>query len=313
MSLLLNLVLIIGCSLALVKAVKWFIRSTTRISKELRVSGYTISFLLVSIATSLPEIVVGITSAVEDKAILSYGNALGSNIALFTLVIAFAGFMGAGINTERIFRTKDIYFASLFSLVAVALSLDKKINSTTGILLVLIYIIYSVAFIRSSTPLERISEKLETVNLWKQGIIFLFSLILLVAASEGIVAGAVNLSEILNLQLGFIGLSITALGTSLPEIAYSIAALKQNEEDEVLGDVIGSVAANSTIVLGITAIIRPIVITNGGISIFTYAFAVLTTLLFLGFCKTKKDLNKLESFTLLVVYFGFLISQYLIQ
>jgi len=313
MNVLLSLLLILGSSLVLVKAVKWFINATTTISKELKISGYTISFLLVSIATSLPEIVVGITSAVEDKAILSYGNALGSNIALLTLVIAFACFMGKGIKTERIFRSKDIYFSSLFSLMAVALALDKRISTTTGILLVLVYVIYSLAFLRSSTPLERISEKLDEVNLWKQGVVFIASLGLLIISSEGIVKGAVNLSELLNLQLGFIGLSITALGTSLPEIAYSIAALKVDEEEEILGDIIGSVSANSTIVLGITAIIRPIEITNGGISIFTYAFAVLTTLLFFGFCKTKENLSKLESITLLFVYIGFLVAQFLIQ
>jgi cation:H+ antiporter len=315
MNILPHLLLIIIASLILVKTVTWFIEATTKISQYFKISGYTVSFLLVAIATSLPETVVSVTSGLNKTPILSYGAALGSNIALFTLVIALAGFLskGKGIGTQRIFKTNDVYFSCILALIAVALALDGEVSRVNGILLIIGYVFYAIAFIRKSTLVERIVSVFEPINIYQQLLIFFSSLGLLVISSRAMVFSAIQLSKILEIGMGFIGLTITAVGTSLPEIAYSIQLVRKDQQEEILGNVIGSVAANSTLVLGTAALIYPIKIVNGGISVVTYAFSVVAALLFLGFTKTKQKLEMFESILLMIVYIGFVLAEYFIK
>jgi len=277
------------------------------------VSGYTISFLLVSVATSLPETIVGINSALAGKPILSYGNALGSNIALLTLIIAIPGFINSGLHTRKIFRSKDIYISSFFAILAVALALDGQVTRFDGYTLLVGYVIYSISFLRRNSHIHTFFHGYGRVNLLKESLIFIMSLCLIIISGELVVRGAINLADVLKISLGFMGLSIMAIGTSLPEIAYSIGLIKKHKQNEVLGNVIGSVGVNSTLVLGITAVIEPIVIVNGGISITTYIFAIMVVALFLGFSKKDHDINKKEATVLLLVYIAFLTVEYLVQ
>ncbi|MFC1700359.1 sodium:calcium antiporter [Patescibacteria group bacterium] len=307
-----NIFLIIIASFLLIKAVSIFIKSTTNISRALRVSGYTISFLLVSIATSLPETIVGINSALAGKPILSYGNALGSNIALLTLIIAIPGFINSGLHTRKIFRSKDIYISSFFAILAVALALDGQVTRLDGYILLVGYVIYSVSFLRKNSHIHTFFHGYGKVNLLKEVLLFVMSLCLIIISGELVVRGAINLGETLKIGLGFVGLSIMAIGTSLPEIAYSIGLIKKHKQNEVLGNVIGSVGVNSTLVLGITSVIEPIIV-NGGISITTYIFAIVVVAIFLGFSKKDHDINKKEATVLLLLYFTFLIVEYLVQ
>lgn len=308
-----NIILITIASFILIKAVSLFIGSTTNIAKALRISGYTISFLVVSLATSLPEIIVGINSALIGEPILSYGNVLGSNIALLTLIVAIPGLLNSGLHTRKIFRSKDIYISSFFSFLAVALALDGKISKIDGLILLVGYTIYSISFLRKNSHFSSILHSFKHINLAKEILIFIMSLSLIIISGELIVQGAVNLSEALNISLGFVGLSIMALGTSLPEIAYSIGLIKKHKQNEVLGNVVGSVGANSTLVLGLTAVIKPISIANSGVRITTYIFSILATTIFLGFSKRDHDINKKESLILLLLYIAFLATEYAVQ
>jgi cation:H+ antiporter len=313
MSFVVNILIIILSSVVLIKAVSLFIDSSTKIAHTLNISGYTVSFLLVAIATSLPETVVGVTSAVQGKSILSYGNALGSNIALLTVVVAIPGLMNSGIKTRAIFQSNDIYYTAFFSLLALLLSLDGVLSRTDGLALLIGYSIYSVSVLRRGSPIERLIHTFERTNIWKQAFLFIGSLALLLLASEGIVRGALNISLELKLALGFVGLTLTALGTSLPEIAYAIGAVKKSQESEVLGDVVGSVVANSTLVLGITSLVAPIVMSNSNLGISSNIFMVLAVLLFLTFSKTKGRLDRRESFILIMVYILFVGVEYYLQ
>ena len=308
-----NIFLIVIASFVLIKAVSLFIKSTTNISRALRVSGYTISFLLVSMATSLPETIVGINSALAGKPILSYGNALGSNIALFTLIIAIPGFINSGLHTRKIFRSKDIYISSFFAILAVALALDGHVTRLDGYILLAGYVIYSLSFMKKNSHVHSIIHGHGRVNLLKESLIFIMSLCLIIISGELVVRGAINLAETLKIGLGFVGLSIMAIGTSLPEIAYSIGLIKKHKQNEVLGNVVGSVGVNSTLVLGVTSVIKPIAIVNGGISITTYIFAIVVVAMFLGFSKKDHDINKKEAGILLFTYVAFLVVEYLVQ
>lgn len=300
-------------SIVLVKSVELFISSVTKIAHKFQISGYTISFFLVAIATSLPETVVGITSAIDKSPILSYGVVIGSNIALLTLVVSIPVLFGVKISTRSILRTKDVYYALVFAVLPVTLLIDGVLTRTDGLILLSAYIIYAAVVLRRSHGLESVMEKIEHVNMWKQGILFLFSLGLLLASSEGIVQSALKLSAELGIGLSLVGLSITAIGTSLPEIAFVFGALRGHHHQEILGDVIGSIVANSTLVLGIAAAIFPIDLAHAqGNNVSPILFLVAALLLFIRFARSKEDLNKIEALLLLIFYIGFLAFEFLI-
>ena len=315
MPLVVSLVLILAGSITLVFAVNLFIGSSSKIAKKFGVSGYTISFLLVSVATSLPEVVVAVTSALEKTPILSFGDAMGSNVTLVTLVLALPILLNTnkGISTRTILHSKDAYYAILFGILPVLLAVDGTISRIDGGILLTLYIIYMFVVWRRSRGVEKIIEKIEQVNVWKQAVIFVLSLLLLLGASETIVQTALYLSSSLGWGLAFIGVSLTAIGTSLPEIAFTITASNGRFQQQILGDIVGSVVANSTAVLGTAAVIYPIEIGgdigNTGLIIF---FTIIM-LIFIRFARTKEKVDKSEAIMLVLIYIFFLFSQYYLQ
>lgn len=311
-----SLVLIVAGSIALITAVNLFIESSSKIARRWGISGYTISFLLVAIATSLPEIVVGVTSAIENNPILSFGNAIGSNVALITLVIALPILLNTspGLSTRSVLHSNDAYYTMFFCFLPIILLYDGALQRLDGVLLIMVYVSYFFIVWRRSKGVEKILEQLEEVNVWKQAVIFFGSLILLLLSSEVIVTSAINLSAGLGLSIAFVGLTITAIGTSLPEIAFAIgAAAKERHQQEILGNVVGSMVANSTAVLGFTAIITPIVIKDGQFGLITIISFILLLLIFLRMIKTREKIDKKEALVLLLLYFAFLAFEYYLQ
>jgi cation:H+ antiporter len=310
---LINIVIIVVAAFIMIKAVDLFIESSTKISRKLGISGYTISFLVVAVATSLPETLVAATSAIAENPILAYGDAMGSNIALLTLVIAIPVLAGTNISTRTILNSKDVYYTAFFSMLPVLLVVDGALTRMDGIILLSLYISYFFMVIRRAKGLERFLEQFDETNMPKEVGIFIFSLVLFLVASQGIFRAARELSLELGWGLGFVGLSITALGTSLPEITFVIASIKQNKQDEILGDVIGSVVANSTVVLGTASVIHPIDVKSSHIGITPIVFAIFSLLVFLRFVRTREKLDKIEAVTLLAIYAIAMIVEYNLQ
>lgn len=308
-----NLLIITVSALVLIKAIDVFISSATNLAQHLNISGYTISFLLVAVGTSLPEIVVSITSAMEGKSALAYGNAMGSNITLITLIIAIPILLGTSIATRSVLHSKDAYYATFFAFLPIMLSIDGKINRTDGVVLLIAYIVYVTSVMRRSRGIEKIVQQFEPSNAWKEGVLFALSLAGLLLASRGIVFAALNISSSLGWALSFVGLTITALGTSLPEIAFVLSSNSKDNQREILGDIVGSVAANSTVVMGIASIIYPIELAHPSLGSSTIFFLFISILLFLKFTISRERLEKFEAFILLIIYIAFVATEYYIQ
>lgn len=309
-----NIVILIISALVISRAIKVFINSSTKLAQLLNISEYTISFLVISIATSLPELVVAITSGLKQNSILSYGDAIGSNLALLTLVMAIPILAGHSISTKDIIKSNDIYYSAFFLTLALVMALDGTITRIDGGALIIGYFYYSSSVLKRGTVLEQLLDnfKREKTNVWKEGVLFIFSLVLLLAASQGIVSSAIDISTNLNVSLGFVGLTITALGTSLPEIAFVLSIMKDSHsnKDEIMGDVVGSVVANSTLVLGTAALIYPIKLGGTRFGLSTIMIILSTLLLFLAFSKTDEKIDKREAVALLVVYAIFISLEY---
>lgn len=304
---------VIASSYVLIKAVKLFIASATQIALSLGISAYAVSFFLVAIATSLPETVVGITSAIQKTPILAYSNAVGANIALLTFIIALPILSGTTLSTRHIINSKDVYYSTAFAFLPLILSADGTVTRVDGTILLGTYIFYSIIVLKKGKSTGTSITLENKAKLWKQGIIFVISLSLLLLASQGIVKSAIHISKSLGLTLGFVGLTLTALGTSLPETAFALRAAKDNKQEEILGNAIGSVVANSTFVLGIAALIYPINISGGEFSVSTTFFLIIALLLFLKFTKSKEKIDRMEGIILLALYILFVGIEYYLQ
>lgn len=304
--------LIIGISsIALVKSVDMFIESTSKLAHRFRISAYTISFLLVAVGTSLPEASVAISSGLRGESILSFGDAIGSNIALMTLVVAIPAIFGKGLSTRSAIHSKDIYYTALFSGFPLALILDGTLTRVDGFILLISYVMYAHTVLRRATGIENIIDTIEHPSLKKSLPEFLISLAFLVGSSQLLVRSAISLSGDAGIELGLVGLTITAVGTSLPEIAFSIAAITHHEREQIIGDVIGSVVANSTLVLGLASLIHPIQLSEFSSGTPTLFIAVLVLLIFLKFVRSREKLDTLEGIVLIAIYLLFVFSEFL--
>ena len=282
----------------LIKSVGWFIDSSSKLATRFNVSYYSASIFVVAVATSLPEIVVAVTSALGKNSILSFGNAIGANISLLTFVTALPILVGTSIATRTIIHNKDIYLAVV-----------------DGAVLLACYAAYTTYVMRRRDNAGTANGALEQtpINTWKQGFLFLVSIFLLLVASELIVKSALTLSNDFKVSLGFVGLSITAVGTTLPEIAFSLGAIKKRHQFEILGNVVGSIVANSGFVLGIAAVIHPIELGQFEAGTISMLVLIFILLLYLRFSKTKEKLDKFEAIIMLAIYFAFIAGVFYLQ
>ncbi|HLD51368.1 hypothetical protein A3K34_00320 [candidate division WWE3 bacterium RIFOXYC1_FULL_40_10] len=308
-----NILLIVLSSIVLIKAVETFSKSASCLAKHFDISSYTISFVLVALATSLPEVLVGVESALKGTQELSFGNAIGSNIALLSLVPAVVLLFAKKVSSRRVFSTKDIYFAIIFSCLTLGLAYDNLVSRIDALILLACYLIYTVAFLEKSSLSEKVLEKLHHKDLLKQVTLFVISLLVLVTASEFIVRSSLGISQSLGISIAFVGLTLTAVGTSLPEIVFSIKAVEEHDDSSVMGNLIGSVIVNSTVVIAITALVNPITIINSVAMLNSGLFALLAMIVFFIFSDSQKNINRFEALVLLVIYIGFIARQFFIN
>lgn len=308
----LDISILLVASVALVKSVDMFIKSTSKLAHKIKISAYTISFLLVAVGTSLPEASIAVTSGLQGNSILSFGDAIGSNIALMTLVIAIPAIIGSGLSTRAAIHSKDIYFTAIFSTLPLALIIDGTLSRIDGAILLVSYIVYAGSVLKKASGLEELIDSLENNHVAKSLVMFVISMVILVGSSQLLVKSALDLSIDAGLELGLVGLILTSIGTSLPEIALSIRTAKHEAKEQILGDIIGSVVANSTVVLGLASVLHPIKLGELSTSTPTLFAFVLILLVFLQVAKSKQRISKPEGILLILFYIMFVTMELLL-
>lgn len=302
------LIILISC-LTLVKGVAYFIESVNHIAHKYNISTYTISFFLVALGTSLPELVVALNSSTSGKVALSFGDVMGSNIALLTIVIALPVFLTHRLSTKSLLHSKDLYFGTFLGFLPLVLLSNGNLSRIDGLILLSSYVFYLLVVFRKAQGIEVIRDSFDHTSTTRSALKFLASLFLMLASSELIVQAALNLSSALLVDLAFVGFTLTAIGTSLPEIAFSIGAINKKMHHQIMGDVVGSVIANSTLVLGTAVVISPIHVFSIAYWYVPVSFTALSLLVFSKFALSKHSISNQEAIALFLLYFGFLITE----
>ena len=316
--LLLTLMLIIGLIL-LVKGADWLVDGASALAKRFGISDLVIGLTVVAFGTSMPEFVVNMVSVAEGSTDLAITNILGSNI-INTFVILGVTALIWPVTSQKRSRDFDIPLSIIagmlvFAFVAVDSPFGEQQHGITrigGILLLLMfgYFLYNTFRHAKDHPdeieVEVTAEKAKPIGVWSAILLILIGLAGLVVGGEMIVQSAVQIATNLGVSEAIIGLTVVALGTSLPELATSAVAAFKHNCDIALGNVIGSNIFNVFFVLGTSATVRPLPAYDG-INIDAWTAAIGSILVWM-FVKTnhERQVKRWGGALLLLVYAGYL-------
>ncbi len=300
------LLLIIGFVIV-IKGADFLIDGASSLAKKLSISEMAIGLTIVAFGTSAPELIVNIFASIGGHHEITFGNILGSNIFNILMVLGVAGIIST-IVVRRNTILKEIPFLLVATLLVFGLSLwNSNLSLFDGIILLLfllIFFIYVIGFLKAKPLLgSDIKEHSYTVTflMMISGIIGLFF------GGKFVVDNAVKIATQFGVSQKFIGLTIVALGTSLPELVTSVLAIKKGRNDLAIGNVIGSNIFNILLVLGVSSIIAPIHY-DIALNIDFIFLSVITIMLFITmFIGKKHKLTKIESVFFVILYFVYLV------
>ncbi|MUG33087.1 calcium/sodium antiporter [Psychrobacter sanguinis] len=240
-----------------------FIDGATSLAVRFNMPSFLIGVIILGIGTSAPELVVSALAAFAGSPDLALGNAYGSNIINITLVLGVTALISPILIRSDVIRYDLMLLLAVTALAAIQL-VDGSLSRLDGIVLVValvaVLLIQILLSLRSNKDKVELPEQLaakEQVNVFKSFGTLILGLSLLIASSRAIVWGAVELATLWGMSELLIGLTIVAIGTSLPELVASVAAARRGEHDMALGNVIGSNLFNTLGVVGLAAIIKP--------------------------------------------------------
>lgn len=325
--------LIVGVAL-LYYGAEWLVKGAANLARSLGVTPVVVGLTVVAFGTSAPELVVSVVSSFAGKSMIAVGNVVGSNICNIALVLGVAAFSIPIMADKSVIR-RDIPLMLGISIYLLILSMDSRITRLEGVTLFVGVILYTVfnyyisaretrlakeASARTDTEVEHArelvieaEEELEEIGIiesrLKQIILIILGIVGVVIGAQVLIDAAVVIMKTFGVSEKFIGLTIVALGTSLPELATSVVAALRKEMDISIGNLIGSNVFNILSVIGAAAIVRPIPIPGGFFeSGLVYDYLVMIVVSFLPWLLMRKDytIRRNGGFFLLCCYAGYM-------
>lgn len=292
------------------KTSSWAVRSSVSLSHRLGIPELATSFLIVTAISVLPETTISILSALQGVPSLGLGTLLGSNVADLTFVFGVVALLARKpLKVESQFISKDYLFLAFLTLPLI-LGFTGHYSRFDGIILVGASVAYTLIMLRTARQAQE--KKLANPNHFSLiralGILAL-SLILLGVAAHFVVVQGELIANRLFISPALVGLLVVALGTTLPELLFSVRAVRHSHASLALGDIMGTVIVDATLVLGIVAILSPFSF-NPRLVIVTGTFMLLAGLFSLGLLRSGKELTKYEAVSLLIFYAIFIVIEF---
>lgn len=302
--------LILGFVLLVVGG-EFLVRSSVALSFKLNISKVVIGMTVVSFATSAPELLVSLQAALNGSPAIAINNVVGSNIANIGLVLGITAIVGA-IAVDKTFYKVNWPIMMIFSgALYYFLQNDNQLDRTEGIVLfvsLIIFVIYLVKFQKQTDEVEEVDDALAKVTNFKILVWLLIGAVALYFGSEWLVLGATDIAKSLGVSEAVIGVTMIAIGTSVPELAASVIAAIKKEKAISLGNLIGSNIFNIGSVLGLTSIIKTIEITEASILSRDIFWMLLFSAILvpLALIPVRHQINKFKGFFLVVLYSVFI-------
>ncbi len=310
--LLLQIVLLIVGFVMLIKGADWFVDGAASLAGKFGIPQLVIGLTIVAMGTSAPEAAVSISAALQNNAGITIGNVVGSNIMNVLVILGLASII-IPIKVQKSTKKYEIPFTILITGVLAVLGLmDNKISRLEGGILWLLFIAYLTYLFfmakKGEANVEEAENKIDKV--WKMIVFILGGGALIIFGSDVTVDAASQVAGYFGMDDRLIGLTIVALGTSLPELITSVTAAKKGNADIAIGNIVGSNIFNILFVVGTTALITPVVYVS---SFLVDSIVAVVTMVLLLLCVLNKDskLKRWGGAILLLAYVGYFI--YLIQ
>lgn len=284
----------------LVKGADWFVDGASGLARKLGIPQLVIGLTIVAMGTSLPEAAVSISAALRGNAEITIGNIVGSNILNILIILGVTALIATLKVADSTVRY-EIPFMIVVTFVLLWLGYTGgQVTRLEGIILwvlFLLYLRYLYMMAKKGKEEEREAEQLSTAKII--GLI-LAGVVMIVAGSNFAVEGASNLAKALGISQRFIGLTIVALGTSLPELVTSVSAARKHNADIAIGNIVGSNIFNILFIVGTTALITPVTFASGFV-VDTLIAAAVGILLFVCVARTK-ELRRKAGIVMLLAY-----------
>lgn len=284
----------------LVKGADWFVDGASGLARKLGIPQLVIGLTIVAMGTSLPEAAVSISAALRGNAGITIGNIVGSNILNILIILGVTALIATLKVADSTVRY-EIPFMIVVTFVLLWLGYTGgQVTWLEGVILwvlFLLYLRYLYMMAKKGKEEEREAEQLSTAKII--GLI-LAGVVMIVAGSNFAVEGASNLAKALGISQRFIGLTIVAFGTSLPELVTSVSAARKHNADIAIGNIVGSNIFNILFIVGTTALITPVTFASGFV-VDTLIAAAVGILLFVCVARTK-ELRKKAGIVMLLAY-----------
>lgn len=312
----------------LAKAADLIVVSLTNLGKIFRINAFALSFVLLGLTTSLPEMVIAVYAVYDDVARLSFGNLLGGIIVLLTLVIGLNGLMFGKIAMDGKFARysmckilphipwcnrlglHDLGVITAFLLSPALLFADGKLSRVDGLILVILYVFFILYYLKEQHT-SHVEEEEKKPSLYRSGAQFLVGAFLLVAVARMIVDGSEVLLSRFSIPPFIFGMLALGIGTNLPELAIMLRA-RSGPRDISVGNILGSAAAN-IMILGALSIFAPLSGFGRKDILFTGWTLAVVAIVLMVLLRTKNELNRVEALLLVLLYIVFFVIQSLMR
>lgn len=303
MQIVLSLIMLIVGFVLLVKGADFFVDGASSIAARYGIPQLVIGLTIVAMGTSFPEAAVSITAALKGSAGITIGNVIGSNILNVAIILGLASII-VPIRIKKSTIKRELPFSMIITILLVLFGLNGKVSRLDGILLWIAFLFY-LYYVYQMSKHSQEQEDIKVMSLGKSLIYVVIGLACILFGSDLAVDGATQIARIFGMSERFIGLTIVALGTSLPELVTSVSAAKKGNADIAIGNIVGSNIFNILFVVGTSALIIPVPFETRFIVDGIMAFIVL---LVLWLCVRKnKVLERKHGILLLGIYLGYFI------
>lgn len=284
--------------------------SVERLAKILRVSSFSISFLLLGFFTSVSELSVGLNSIIENDPEIYVGNLIGASIVIFMLIIPLLAITGNSIKISPEFRGFNLPASLVVVALPVILAMDGRIGKTDSFLALTLFGFLVLAIQTKRGLLEKIQSitTQSTVKVGKELIRILFGLATIFIASKFVVEQTMYFSTLLNLSPFFISLLVIGIGTNIPELSLVVRSAFMKNNQVAFGDYIGSASFN-TFLIGLLTVINGKSVTLTNSYVVSLLFLIVGLFIFYYFARTKNTISRSEGFGLLFLYILFLATE----
>jgi cation:H+ antiporter len=284
-----------------------------QIAESFKLSKYIVGFIVVAVISIIPEISISINSAIAGVPALGLGTLFGGNIADMTLVFAIIIFsVNRGIKIDSKILKENIVYPFIL-IIPIVLGLDGYYSRWEGVVLVITGLIFYYLAFRRNTEEQIIPDpEIKKYSRGKDILFLLFSMAMLIFGSHFLVTSTISIANYIGISSAVIGMIVIGVGTTMPELFFCLSAVKKNHDSLAIGDLLGTVLADATVVIGLLALISPFYFPQK-IIYSTGIFMVIASFLLFYFMGTGKFLSKKESYLLLAFWLLFVVVEVLLN